>query len=266
MKCPDEQTLAAFMEGELSTNAAGELQAHLADCAGCRQALERLRETVRQLRHARAAEDPRFVGQVLERLPTGHRRHPGRWLVALALPTAAALLVFWHAPAQHREGEFVARGSGKAGPAEPATHLGVEVFVHPRSRQKNRVAMRGGERIENGDGFSFVVSNRFGRDVYLCLFAIDSAHAVHWFYPSYTDTATAPQAIRVPAAPAIMPLAQGVTPEGLAPGSLSVIALFLARPVRVSEVEKVVAEAALITIAQRLPVLAQQTQIINVVK
>jgi hypothetical protein len=126
--------------------------------------------------------------------------------------------------------------------------------------------MRGGERIENGDGFSFVVSNRFGRDVYLCLFAIDSAQAVHWFYPSYTDAATEPQAIRVPATPAIMSLSQGVTPEGLAPGRLSVVALFLARPVRVAEVEKIVSEAALSAIAQRLPVLAQQTQVINVIK
>ena len=52
MKCPDEQVLAAFMEGELSTNAAGELQIHLADCAGCRQAIERLRKTIGQLRLA----------------------------------------------------------------------------------------------------------------------------------------------------------------------------------------------------------------------
>jgi hypothetical protein len=264
MKCPDQQTLAAFMEGELSTNAAGELQAHLSDCAGCRQAFERLRETVGRLKHARTAEDPRFVGQVLERLPAGRRRHSVRWLVALALPAAAAFAVFWGVPSLHRGGEFVARGGAR--PAEPATHLGVEVFVHQQSREKNRVAMRGGERIENGDGFSFVVSNRLSRDVYLCLFAIDSAQAVHWFYPSYTDAATEPQAIRVPAAPAIMPLSQGVTPDGLAPGRLSVVALFLARPVRVSEVEKVVTEAALSAIAQRLPVLAQQTQIINVIK
>jgi hypothetical protein len=52
----------------------------------------------------------------------------------------------------------------------------------------------------------------------------------------------------------------------LAPGRLSVVAVFLARQVRVSEVEKVVAEAALSSLAQRLPVLAQQTQIINVMK
>jgi len=265
MKCPDEQTLAAFMEGELSTNAAGELQAHLADCAGCRQAFERLHETVGRLKHARMAEDPRFVGQVLERLPE-RRRRTGRWLVALALPAAAAFAVWLSASMHNHDGEFVARGSAKPGPAEPATHLGVEVFVHPQSREKNRLAMRGGEQVENGDGFSFVVSNRFGRDVYLCLFAIDSAQAVHWFYPSYTDAGTEPQAIRVPAAPAIMPLDQGVTPEGLAPGRLSLIALFLARPVRVSEVEKVVAGAALSAIAQRLPVLAQQNQILNVIK
>ncbi len=266
MKCPDEQTLAAFMEGELSTNAAGELQVHLADCAACRQAFERLREIAGQLRRARADDDPHFVSQVLERLPAGHRRHPGRWLVALALPAAAAFAVFLSASLHHHDGEFVARGSARPGPAEPATHLGVEVFVHQQSRERNRVAMRGGERIENGDGFSFVVSNRLGRDVYLCLFAIDNAQAVHWFYPSYTDAATEPQAIRVPATPAIMPLSQGVTPEGLAPGRLSVVALFLARPVRVSEVEKVVAGAALSAIAQRLPVLAQQTQIIDVIK
>ena len=266
MKCPEEQTLAAFMEGELSTNAAGELRIHSVDCAGCRRALERLRETAGQLRLSRAAEDPHFVSQVLERLPAGRRRHPGRWLVALTLPAAAAFAVFLSASLHHHDGEFVARGSVKPGLAEPATHLGVEVFVHQQSRERNRVAMRGGERIENGDGFSFVVSNRLSRDVYLCLFAIDSAQAVHWFYPSYTDAATEPQAIRVPAAPAIMPLSQGVTPDGLAPGRLSVVALFLARPVRVSEVEKVVTEAALSAIAQRLPVLAQQTQIITVIK
>ena len=266
MKCPDQQVLAAFMEGELSTNAAGELQAHLADCAGCRRACERLRETVGQLRRARAAEDPNFTSQVLQRLPEARRRHPGRWLVTLALPAAAAFAVFWGSSSHHRDGEFAARGGPKSGPVEPATRLGVEVFVHPQSHEKDRVAMRGGERIENGDGFSFVVSNRFGRDVYLCLFAIDSAQAVHWFYPSYTDAASEPQAIRVPATPAIMPLSQGVTPEGLAPGRLSVVAVFLARPVRVSEVEKVVAEAALSSLAQRLPVLAQQTQIINVMK
>jgi hypothetical protein len=172
MKCPDEQTLAAFMEGELSTNAAGELQIHLADCAGCRQAIERLRETIGQLRLARAVEDPHFVSQLLDRLPASRRRHPGRWLVALALAAAAAFVVFWGVSLHRRDGEFVARGNAKPGLAEPATHLGVEVFVHPQSRDKNRVAMRGGERVENGDGFSFVVSNRFGRDVYLCLFAI----------------------------------------------------------------------------------------------
>jgi predicted anti-sigma-YlaC factor YlaD len=260
------------MEGELSTNVAGEMQAHLANCAGCRQALQRLRETAGRLRHARAAEDPSFVSQVLQRLPEISRRHPGRWLVGLALPAAATLVIFLIVPSHRRDGEnsesgaFVARGGPKGGSVEPATHLGVEVFVHPQSHEKNRVAMRGGERIENGDGFSFVVSNRFGRDVYLCLFAIDSAQVVHWFYPSYADAATEPQAIRVPAAPAIMPLSQGVTPEGLAPGRLSVVALFLARSVGVAEVEKVVAEAALSTIAQRLPVLAQQTQIINVMK
>ena len=122
MKCPDEQTLAAFMEGELSTNAAGELQVHLADCAACRQAFERLREIAGQLRRARADDDPHFVSQVLERLPAGHRRHPGRWLVALALPAAAAFAVFLSASLHHHDGEFVARGSARPGPAEPATN------------------------------------------------------------------------------------------------------------------------------------------------
>jgi len=81
--------LSDYMEGELDPVARGRLEAHLSECARCRDVLEELRDVVTRARGAEALEPPTDLWPaVATAIRTGQTVHAGRDEDVIALPTA----------------------------------------------------------------------------------------------------------------------------------------------------------------------------------
>src|SRR5205085_6106264 len=134
------------------------------------------------------------------------RRSP---LLAPAVALAAALVAtVWIA---RRPPELTPRGI--ASPTGAARHLGFEAFVHPSSRAQARRPLREGDVLSPGDGLSFLLYNRSHQESRFLLFGLDSEGTVHWFYPAYLAPGTDPTSPVLAAAPEVVSLSEGVTPD-----------------------------------------------------
>ena len=150
------------------------------------------------------------------------------WGVALVAAAAAVLLV-----ALPREG-FRARGGDPAADGGPA----LSIFRVPAGGAPERV----GAVVRVGDGLAFSYRNPpAARATHLLVFAVDQGGRVYWFWPAWTDAASDPQALAVPAGEAAVELAEAVR-HPLPPGRLTVHALFARRPYHVREIEAAVAQ------------------------
>lgn len=246
MSCPSVDTLAIWVDGELTENAAQSLQGHLATCPDCRQRASDLRRLVGELPESLAApSDEAFVTAVMRRARGAPARPPR---LPLALAAAASLAIagvsLWS----------VRGGSGSEG-GLPATAVGFQarggmvsrsgvhamtVYAHPQSDPGRRRALSPGDSLQQGDGLSFEVRNASGATVQLLLFGVDAAGEVHWFHPGWSDPSEDPQSVEVTSVAAFQPLPGGVTPDSPATGSFQVVAVFSPRVYRVSEVERLV--------------------------
>ena len=214
-----------------------------------------------------ASEDPAFTREVLAKLkpgPAGHQRWP--WVAGLA---AAALLmvgVLAHQGAQSSNGgEFTARGgAGQDGLSQP---VGFTAFVHPASAPGVRhQASPRNQTIHLDDGFSFELQNRTGKALFAALFAVDSTGETHWFYPSLTEEGADPSAMAVSAQPSVLALPDGITPESVASGKLTLVGVFLGQPVHVSEIELLLRTGGLDGLGKQLPDATIQTLTMNAVQ
>lgn len=65
--CADPELLSAYLDGELPPARERQVEAHLADCPGCRAELDGLRSVVERLRHLERAAPPQVLGQAVAR-------------------------------------------------------------------------------------------------------------------------------------------------------------------------------------------------------
>jgi hypothetical protein len=247
MTCLTTQQLAAELNGELTHNDSLAARAHLATCASCRQLLLQLERVVETLPTALPArEDPAFVGEVLAKLQP--RRSVSRWAWATGAAVAAGLGLWMAGLPSPRVPEFTARGGSGSGQG-----VGFTAYVHPRSAPGTRHSAVPHEVIRLGDGFSFELTNRTGRSQFVALFGLDSRGESHWFYPGWREGQQPPLAVPLAAAPEVTSLADGVTPEGVAPGDFQLVAVFVNAPISVSEVERLLRDGGLVHLKQQIP-------------
>jgi hypothetical protein len=212
-------------------------------------------------------EDEAFVQSVAQGLDQRHRR-PHRapaaraWRLAIPVAAAAAVIAAVLVPRTAPRPEYAARG-GAASPGEPATHrrLGFEAFVHPSSRAQARRPLREGDVLSPGDGLSFMLYNRSHEEARFLLFAVDAERSVHWFYPAFLAPGTDPTSPVLAAAPEVVPLPEGVTPDHPASGDFQVVAVFAPEELRVQQVEQILTEGSLDALRKRYP--AAEVQVIH---
>jgi hypothetical protein len=102
-----------------------------------------------------------------------------------------------------------------------------------------------GAVVRAGDGLAFSYRNPPATKAsHLLVFAVDQGGRIYWFWPAWTDAASDPQALAVPASDAPVELAEAVR-HPWPPGRLTVHALFARRPYRVREIEAAVAAQGL---------------------
>ena len=256
--CPTPETLAALLDGELTKNQADAVRAHAAGCAPCRATEAHFQKLTSTLSHLELPADEAFVQSVVAKLRRPRRRAP-LWAMAPALALAAALVAtVWLARPAPRP-ELTPRGI--ATPAGPGRHLGFEAFVHPSSRAQARRPLREGDVLSPGDGLSFLLYNRSHQESRFLLFAVDSEGTVHWFYPAYLAPGTDPTSPVLAAAPEVVPLSEGVTPDHPAAGPFQVVAVFAPEELRVQRVEQLLSEGSLDALRRQYP--AAEIQVIH---
>lgn len=253
MACPAPDVLQGLVEAP--AGAVSAVREHVASCPRCAAEVEAARRARGHLEVP--PPDPRFAARVMERVwgAEGRRRWaPRGWLLVgapAALVLALAVSVSHHDDATSP----VARGGG----AGAGRLLGVELRLHRAGARGPGTPASAGDELRPDDGLSAVIHNRSGRTTELCMFAVDEAGAVHWLYPAYTRPGDDPASITVPAAPTVWAPREGVSLEAPAAGRLVVTAVFLGRPVRVSEVEAALARGGLGRLDAALPVQARDS-------
>jgi putative zinc finger protein len=247
--CPTEETLAALLDGELTKNQADAVREHAQGCAACRAREAHLTALTSTLSRLELPADEAFVQSVAARLHRPRRRVP---LFVPALAAAAALVAaVWVARPAPAPSGLTPRGT--ASPAGPARHLGFEAFVHPSSRAQARRPLREGDALSPGDGLSFLLYNRSHQESRFLLFGVDSEGTVHWFYPAYLAPGTDPTSPVLAAAPEVVSLSEGVTPDHPAAGAFQVVAVFAPDELRVQRVEQLLSEGSLDALRRQYP-------------
>lgn len=262
--CPSDEAFAALLDGELTHNQALAVREHAQGCAACRAREAHLSRVASALSRLELPADEAFVASVSARLQARPERARRTVLPALAAAAALVVVVATQAPrlaettSRRTSSPPVARGATSP---SPGRHLGFEAFVHPGSRAQARRPLREGEALAPGDGLSFLLYNRSQREARFLLFAVDAERTVHWFYPAYLAPGTDPTSPVLAAAPEVVSLGEGVTPDRPAAGAFQVVAVFAPEELRVQQVEQILAEGSLEALRRRYP--AAEVQVIN---
>jgi len=247
--CPTPEALAALLDGELTKNQADTVREHAQGCASCRAQEAHFQKLTSALSRLELPADEAFVQSVAAKLHRPRRRSP---LLAPALALAAALIAtVWVTRSPPAPSGLTPRGI--ATPAGPGRHLGFEAFVHPGSRAQARRPLREGDALSPGDGLSFLLYNRSHQESRFLLFAVDSEGTVHWFYPAYLAPGTDPTSPVLGAAPEVVSLGEGVTPDHPAAGAFQVVAVFAPEELRVQRVEQLLSEGSLDALRRQYP-------------
>ncbi|HYV44466.1 MAG TPA: zf-HC2 domain-containing protein [Myxococcaceae bacterium] len=246
--CPTPETLAALLDGELTKNQADAVREHAAGCASCRAQEAHLQKLTSALSRLELPADEAFVQSVAAKLHRPSARRPIRFAAPAAALAAALIAAVWvtRAPPEPTP-------RGIANPTGPGRHLGFEAFVHPGSRAQAKRPLHEGDSLSPGDGLSFLLYNRSHQESRFLLFAVDSEGTVHWFYPAYLAPGTDPTSPVLGAAPEVVSLSEGVTPDHPAAGAFQVVAVFAPEELRVQRVEQLLAGGSLDALRRQYP-------------
>src|SRR5690606_27654335 len=97
--------------------------------------------------------------------------------------------------------------------------------------------------MRKGDGLLFSFDNLGPAPfAYLMIFAVDGAGEVYWFHPAYEDAGTDPRSIAVSGQGGSAVELPDLVHHDVPAGRLAIYGLFTRAPVRVSTVERTVAE------------------------
>lgn len=247
-----DSILVAYLDGEVTRNQAEKVEELLSIHPESRQRLASFHRLRRRLEPAlRLTPDPLFTQQVMDRIEVSPRPSRRVKIIALAASLTLALtaVLIVGNPEEPTPGEFTPRGGGTA---DANRYLGVEIFVHPKSQPWKRTPAQTELQFTEGDGFSFIVSNRTGQRRYLMVFGLDSRGDLQWYYPD-AQSPPAGRSIEIAATQTVFPLPEGVTPTEVPPGPFHVVALFSDHPLTVRSVEQQLARTGLGTLSQSFP-------------
>ncbi|WP_426756059.1 hypothetical protein [Myxococcus sp. Y35] len=171
--------------------------------------------------------------------PDSGKPTPRWWQLAL-VPVAVAclaLLVVRIPPSTTVDEGFTARGAGNvtaqarllAYAVAPGGHTSL---LGPTLRPEQELAFA----FRNPDAHRF-----------LMVFARDTSGRVYWYHPSWTDPASNPSAIPIPAGDTLRELPEAIS-HPLAPGPLTLHAVFLESPLTVRQMESLVEQGDLDTV------------------
>jgi hypothetical protein len=231
-----------FGSGSAVADPAGILQ-RLWRCASCRVRYERHLLLERTLPDGRSRGEDRLWRSIVASAGVGgagvRQKTSPRWFLhstALIAAGAVAFVLFVaRRPDTRTESSLpVARGEVAPAKASPTLHLFRTVGEHETELVDRR--------IRANDGLLFAYSNP-GADLrYLMVFAVDARGGIHWYYPAYERPGENPSAALIKTGALGVELGEEIR-HPFQPGPLRVFALFLARPVFIDEIERMVGQA-----------------------
>jgi hypothetical protein len=252
--CPKDDDLVRLVDGALVPEAAGRVEAHLAECVRCRDAARTLRQIVEDVSSAPPIrlDVPAHVSAVMARLdrPAAKATRVSRaWVVAGALAAAACLALVVGTWGRGTDA-WQARGGAAAGGASLERDIG----VLPYAARGTAHALAAGDAIDRDTPLTAGVRNAGDRPAYVLVFAVDARGAVRWITPPYERAGEDPPSAVIGPGAELRLLATTAVFDDLPPGPLRIVSVVTASPAHVSDVESF--EASGVTtahVAARLP-------------
>ncbi len=242
--CPSENELALLLDGEATINAAGELRAHLVDCASCRNTWNGFERLARDLRAPTPAVE---VERAVERLMLSidaESAAPARVIHATRLPMAVviaaslalvagvAALAWNRRPAEDRADVLAARGSsadGALGKMVGVSFYRVDAALHP---------LAAGNVVPASAKLTISYRNlRGGNSTYLLAFAVDTQGTVHWLFPGYEQAGDNPESIALAPSQGDILMSTSVVLDRPSRGPLRLVSLVTSSPRHVRDIE-----------------------------
>lgn len=249
--------LTAYLEGDVTPQQIRDIEDRLASCASSRQCLEQLRRVTDAVAGTEAEEQTiDLVAGVRRAAAQPQVRSASRWpswrrsrlpMVAGLAATAAALLFLLpiREEATHSDttDELPVQGAlgpglrvKASGPTGDDRWIDLQVYRTNGKDSPQRVA----REVRRDDALLFAYTNLGPRPYdHLMVFAIAGKGKVHWFYPGYERRGGDPQSIAIEQEQAGAELPD-VVKHDLAPGLLTLYAVFSREPLSVLRVEALI--------------------------
>ncbi|HEX8700786.1 MAG TPA: zf-HC2 domain-containing protein [Myxococcaceae bacterium] len=239
--CPEPMELFQWLDGEVTTNRARQLESHVAGCPTCRQELAAQQRLISRLREPPKPPDEQDVQALMARLRAQPLPRRSLWQPAWPVGLAAACLlglgvVLWQSGPTRPPEPFAARGGPSASSLE--RHVGVELL----SAGQPPVLLRSGASVRRTTPLFARYRNLGEAPAFLLLFAQDAAGELHWLYPAYLAPGEDPRSVALPPSEKDTAMAEAVMLDHPAPGPLRVFALVSPEPLRVLDVEQLGAD------------------------
>ena len=225
-----------YFRGELEKEATARMLARLWDCPRCRARYDRNLLFEQVCPDAERGAADRLWRSIEESADAALKpvvapakvrwRRPLSALLLLGASAAAIMVLF-----ARTTSEPVPRGRPGATAREPA------VFLYRSTGGHKAEAIT--RRVRPDDGVLVAYSNPTTDLKYLLVFAANERGDVYWYYPAYEKVDDDPAAVPIRTQAQAVELGEEIRHE-LKPGPLRMFAVFLSRPWRVRDVEKIV--------------------------
>jgi hypothetical protein len=235
------QEMFKYLEGEVTSSRAEDIESHLAECRDCRQSFEKLRALTRSI--GEMDEELAEIDLVpdLHRAIAAEPEPARRWRLfpALAAVSVACLLavagtLVWMATRDTPRPSDAYRVKSAA-PAGIQTNrwAGMHVYLLTAEGGTRPLEKKLPGNASLLFGYTNLGENPFSR---LMIFAVDQKGSLFWFHPAYLKEGSDPVSIQIRPDQAGIELPEAVQHD-FEPGPLVLYALFTRRPLRVSTIE-----------------------------
>ncbi len=240
MKCVSEKDLFGYVAGTLSPEFHQEVQKHFTECRSCAHAFGEL-SSISGLLASDPDEfkDSAFADDVITLVRLGRAKSSQElvarnwlwWFTPAASALAVVLLlVLWMQPSLVRN-EFQTRGAKE----NPDRWVSIKVF-----RSTGSGYQPAGKSMASGDALAFTYENRSDDYGFLMVFAVDANGEVYWYFPAFTRQSDNPQSVAIRSGAGQVQLPYEVRHD-FPPGKMRLFAVFTKDPLRVKEIEQMVA-------------------------
>jgi hypothetical protein len=235
-KEPRSETLAAYLEGEVTASEARAIAQALGESADLRRRFEQLGHIRETLRTSNSELDAIDLVPRIHRARSALGKHRPlarrRWAPIAAVAAGLSLVAggaFWKAGS---DAEFAAKGSIPS-VFEQDRWAGVQIYRVNGERAPELL----GPRVSNREALLFSYTNLGPRPFgYLMIFGVDAKGEVRWFHPAYETLGSDPASIAIEKGRANVLLPEQIR-QDFAGGPVTIYALFTQRALRVLEVE-----------------------------